>query len=75
MGGVGEPGLKGDKVIGTLPYCPWVIQVPLPPGIPHYLAPLPPAASSLLSPLHLQSWLLWFLGVGGSRGQLWRPDG
>lgn len=31
MGGVGEPGLKGDKVIGTLPYCPWVIQVPSPP--------------------------------------------
>lgn len=30
MGGVGEPGLKGDKVIGTLPYCPWVIRVPLP---------------------------------------------
>lgn len=30
MGGVGEPGLKGDKVIGTLPYCPWAIRVPLP---------------------------------------------
>lgn len=30
MGGVGEPGLKGDKVIGTLPFCPWVIQTPLP---------------------------------------------
>lgn len=30
MGGVGEPGLKGDKVIGTLPYCPWAVRVPLP---------------------------------------------
>lgn len=75
MGGVGEPGLKGDKVIGTLPYCPWVIRAPFPRD--------PPTAWQLCLPLYLLSSVLctfhsgffWLLGVWGPRGQLWRPDG
>lgn len=59
MGGVGEPGLKGDKVIGTLPYCLWVTSCPCPRDTWTRLAPpLHTLASTLLRPLHLPLWLI-----------------